>query len=68
MTDRHYYVTVEVTVQLSGGMEKNTPENRKKISGNICDRIYNDNRKMNYSCHIYGKNILSIIDEKGNEI
>lgn len=43
MINRHYYVTVEVTVQLGGGFEKNTPESRNKIRGKICDRIYNGN-------------------------
>ena len=68
MTDRHYYVTVEVTVQLCGSMEKKTPENLNKIRGKICDRIYNGNRKLDYSCYIHGENIMSVIDEKGNEI
>ncbi len=68
MIDKHYYVTIEVTVQLSGGMEKNTPENRNKIRERICDSIYNGDRKLDYSCHIHGNYIMSVIDEKGNEI
>ena len=68
MTDKHYYVTIELTVQLSGDMEKKTPENIRKIRGKICDRIFNGNRKLDYSCHIHGEHIMSVIDEKGNEI
>jgi len=68
MTDKHYYVTMEVTVQLDCNMAKNTPENKRKIRGKICDEIFNRGGKLDYSCYVHGRNIMSVIDEKGNEI
>lgn len=69
MTDKRFYVTIEVTAQLSAGLSKDTKENRDEIGRRIRQYFYNPKaRKLDYDCHINGENMISINDEKGQTL
>ena len=71
MTDKRFYVTIEVTAQMCGSMEKLTPDNKREVRGRIIDYIRGENQKRNHvnaSCYLYRENILSINDEKGQTL
>lgn len=71
MTDMRFYVTIEVTAQMCSSMERLTPENKNEVRGRIIDYIRGENRKKNHvnaGCYLYGENILSINDEKGQTL
>ena len=71
MKDMRFYVTIEVTAQMCGSMERLTSENKNEVRGRIIDYIRGENRKKNHvnaSCYLYRENILSINDEKGQTL
>jgi len=68
MTDRRFYITLEVTAQCSGGKEKDTPENRRMYRDKLMEFINTRKRKMDYSFYIHSDHVLSINDEKGKEL
>lgn len=71
MKDMRFYVTIEVTAQMCGSMERLTSENKKEVHGRIIDYIHGENRKKNHvnaRCYLYRENILSINDEKGQTL
>ena len=69
MTDKRFYVTIEVTAQLSGELEKNTEANRQEIQNRLRRWLYDPKRrKLDYDCYIHNENIMSINDENGKEL
>lgn len=65
MTDKRFYVTIEVTAQMRSDAK---PDD---LRGRIMDYIHNVNQKKNHvnsSCYLHRECVLSINDEKGNEI
>ena len=69
MKDMRFYVTIEVTAQLSGGLEKNTEANRQEIGRRLRNWFFDPKgRKLDYDCYIHGENIMSINDEKGQAL
>lgn len=68
MALKRYYITLELDVDLSGELEKQTQENLSKCRGHIYDFINTLKRKLNYNFYIQNYNAVSIYDEKGNQI
>lgn len=71
MKDMRFYVTIEVTAQMCGSMERLTPENKNEVRGRIIDYIRGENRERNHinaNCYLCRENILSINDEKGQTL
>lgn len=69
MKDMRFYVTFEVTAQLSGELEKNTEANRQEIGRRLRNWFFDPKgRRLDYGCHIHGENIMSINDEKGQAL
>lgn len=65
MTQKRFYVTIEVTAQMSGDTKPSD------LRGRIIDYIHNENQKKNHvnsSCYLHREWIMSINDEKGNEV
>lgn len=68
MTRKHYYITLELDVDLSGELEKPMQENLSKCRGHIYDFINTLKRKLNYNFMISNYNVVSIYDEKGRQL
>lgn len=68
MARKHYYITLELDVDLSSDLEKPTQENMSKCRGHIYDFINTLKRKLDYNFMISYYNTVSIHDEKGNQI
>lgn len=68
MARKHYYITLELDVDLSSDMEKPTQENLSKCRGHIYDFINTLKRKLNYNFMISNYNAVSIYDEKGRQL
>lgn len=69
MKDMRFYVTIEVTAQLSGELEKDTKENRQEIGRRLRNWFFDQKgRRLDYGCYIDGENIMSINDEKGQTL
>lgn len=68
MTRKHYYITLELDVDLSSELEKPTQENLSKCRGHIYDFINTLKRKLNYNFMISDYNAVSIHDEKGRQL
>ena len=71
MADKRFYVTIEVTAQMRKDVRKMTDSEKRDVYGSIIDYIRGENRKRNspYSdCYVHNENILSVFDEKGNEL
>lgn len=65
MTDKKFYVTIEVTAQMCG------TEKPQELRGRIIDYIHNENQKKNHVnswCYLHGEHVMSIYDEKGNQV
>ena len=65
MEGKRFYVTIEVTAQMRGDMDK------WELRGRILDYIRNENRKKNHVnaiCYVHGENVMSVYDEKGEEL
>lgn len=68
MARKRYYITLELDVDLSGELEKQTQENLSKCRGHIYDFINTLKRKLNYNFYIQNFNAVSIYDEKGRQL
>lgn len=68
MIDKKFYITLEVTAQCDGSLVKDIKENRHKYYSKLMDFINSRNRTLDYSFYIHSDHVLSIYDEKGNEI
>lgn len=68
MKTKNYYVVHEVTVTLSGEMEKETPENNSRIAQEIVRHLNQSGRTKEEYVRIDGEYIMSIHDEKGVSI
>lgn len=71
MADKKFYVTIEVTAQMREDVRKMTDSEKRDVYGSIIDYIRGENRKRNspYSdCYVHNENVLSVFDEKGNEL
>lgn len=65
MTNKRFYIALEVPVQISGDLEKDTEENRKIYWNKLMDFANTMQRKLDYSFYIHGEHVLTINDEKG---
>lgn len=68
MARKHYYITLELDVDLSSDLEKPTQENMSKCRGHIYDFINTLKRKLDYNFMISYYNTVSIHDEKGKQL
>ena len=68
MKNKHFYITIEATAQISGELEKNSEENRRKYWAKIMDYINSAKRKLDYSFYLHNINVMSIYDDKGKEV
>lgn len=68
MKNRKFYITIEVPVQISGNLEKDTEENRKIYWRKLMDFINSTKRKLDYDFHINSEHVLVINDEKGRAL
>ena len=70
MTDKTFYVTIEVTAQTSGSLQDDNEKNREEYRKRIIDYFYDVKRKnkMDYNFYIHRDNILAINDEKGRTL
>lgn len=65
MKDKRFYVTIEVTAQMFG------TEKPEELRGRIIDYIHNENIKKNHVnswCYLHQEHVMSIYDEKGNQL
>ena len=65
MTDKKFYVTIEVTAQMRGEMDS------RELRGRILDYIHNENQKKNHvnsNCYLHGENVMCIYNEKGEAL
>lgn len=68
MKNRKFYITIEVPVQISGNLEKDTEENRKIYWRKLMDFINSTKRKLDYDFYINSEHVLVINDEKGRAL
>ena len=71
MTDEKFYITIEVTAQMSHTPKKMTADERQQVRGKILDYIHNVNQKKNHvnsRCYLHHERTMSVYDEKGNEL
>lgn len=68
MTNKKFFITLEVPVQISGKLEKDTEENRKIYWRKLMDYINSMKKKLDYDFYINSDFVLSINDEKGRAI
>ena len=68
MARKHYYITLELDVDLFSDLEKPTQENMSKCRGHIYDFINTLKRKLDYNFMISYYNTVSIHDEKGKQL
>ena len=71
MTQEKFYITIEVTAQMSHTPKKMTADERQQVRGKILDYIHNVNQKKNHvnsRCFLHRESIMSVYDEKGNEL
>lgn len=65
MKEKHFYVTIEVTAQMHGDIDKH------ELRGRILRYIHNEKQRENHvnsCCYVHGEHTLSIYDENGNEV
>ena len=65
MTDKKFYVTIEVKAQVCG------TEKPQELRGRILDYIHNENLKKNHVnswCYLHGERVMSVYDEKGKKL
>ena len=65
MKEKRFYVTIEVTAQMHGDMD------RYELRGRIMDYIHNENMKKNHvnsNCYLHREDVMSIYNEKGEEL
>ncbi len=62
MARKRYYITLELDVDMSGELEKQTQDNLSKCRGHIYDFINTLKRKLNYNFNIQNFNVVSIYD------
>lgn len=68
MTDKRFFITIEVNAQCDGSMVNDTKENRHKYWSKVMEFINSRKRTLDYNFYIHSDHVLSIYDEKGNEI
>ena len=68
MTDKKFYITIEVSAQMSGETAKDTEENRRKYRHKIMEFVNSMKRKLDYNFYIHSDHVVCIYDEKGREI
>lgn len=68
MTDKKFYITLEVTAQCDESMVNYTKENRHNYWSILMEFINSRKRTLDYNFYIHSDHVLSIYDEKGNEI
>ena len=68
MTDKRFFITLEVTAQCDGSLVKDTTENRHTYWSRLMEFINSRKRTLDYIFYIHSDHVLSIYDEKGNEI
>ena len=71
MTDEKFYITIEVTAQMSRTSKKMTADERQQVRDKVLDYIHNVNQKKNHvnsSCYLHRERIMSVYDEKGDEL
>lgn len=65
MADKRFYVTIEVTAQMCGEVSKD------EIRRRVFNYIHNEKQKENrcYApCYLTSEYVMSVYDEKGNEL
>ncbi|MDD6017214.1 MAG: hypothetical protein PUC18_13235 [Prevotellaceae bacterium] len=65
MEDKKFYVTIEVTGQMRGEVSKD------EIRRRVINFIHNEKQKENHCyapCYLTGEHVMSVYDEKGNEL
>lgn len=69
MADKRFYVTIEVKAQMRKDVRKMTDSEKRDVYSSIIDYIRREKTQQSYSdCYVHNENVLSVFDEKGNEL
>ena len=68
MTDKRFFITLEVTAQCDGSLVKDTKENRHTYWSKLMEFINSRKRTLDYNFYIHSDHVLSKKKKKGNEI